>query len=598
MLFKDVKKGFSLLELILVLGVGTMVAFMKFQDMKNDQESILASAVGQQMKQIGEAVNGYINIRYDKLSTLSGAAGNGTDPGPRTCSGATCEITYQTLVNEGLLPSSFNGYNIIKSPYKILLKRDGSSPNYVINGLITTASSWTENGAVRYDLLGKSMQAAGIDSGVTKTTTSASGFNAQWSEISSNFNNITSIGQLAFRVGYNSALYSMYLRRDGTLPMTGDLNMGGNNINNAKDITASGKGSFGGDVTSAGNINAAKEVTAHNGYGDAITIGGDAATNDYEIRLGSAKPLSIYGPSLIDVNISGNLKTSADVNAEGSIGAKGNINAGNWLSARNTAGDKMMIGGDASGDYDIVFQPTTSGNNVVGFFSSGSATPFDFNFRGSVNVLNAPGTQKGVGLNGITGEITASGNLKANTLLATSTFGYGNGCTDVGAISKDNKGNVLVCSASKLWVKSSSAIDVYSQDLSGSLPILTTGLVSYCSTTSQQQYSINITPIQDEVFTTSFTASLLPATAANSPTSGSDYDRRIALMRTGTGCVLVNDVVCTAQSNIEAGRTGAMTCIRDLKAGQTYTVKWVLGNNTEVSMKSSRFLVQYTRFPL
>lgn len=137
MLFIDVKKGFSLLELILVLGVGTMVAFMKFQDMKNEQEQILANAVGQQMKQIGEAVNGYINIRYDRLSTLSNAAGNGTDPGPRTCTGSVCEITYQTLVNEGLLPSSFSGYNIIRSPYKILLKRDGASPNYVINGYLT-----------------------------------------------------------------------------------------------------------------------------------------------------------------------------------------------------------------------------------------------------------------------------------------------------------------------------------------------------------------------------------------------------------------------------------------------------------------------------
>ncbi|EGD3310521.1 prepilin-type N-terminal cleavage/methylation domain-containing protein, partial [Salmonella enterica subsp. enterica serovar Montevideo] len=47
------KKGFSLLELILVLGVGTMVSFMKFQDMRNNQENILASTVGQQMKQIG-----------------------------------------------------------------------------------------------------------------------------------------------------------------------------------------------------------------------------------------------------------------------------------------------------------------------------------------------------------------------------------------------------------------------------------------------------------------------------------------------------------------------------------------------------------------
>lgn len=89
------------MELILVLGVGTMVSFMKFQDMRNNQENILASTVGQQMKQIGEAVNGYINIKYDKLSTLSNAAGTGTDPGPRTCSGSVCEINYQTLINEG-----------------------------------------------------------------------------------------------------------------------------------------------------------------------------------------------------------------------------------------------------------------------------------------------------------------------------------------------------------------------------------------------------------------------------------------------------------------------------------------------------------------
>lgn len=91
-----IKKGFSLLELTLVLGVGTMVAFMKFQDMKNEQESIMASTVGQQMKQIGEAVNRYINIHYDKLSTLLSSTNQSSDPGPRTCSGSVCEITYIT----------------------------------------------------------------------------------------------------------------------------------------------------------------------------------------------------------------------------------------------------------------------------------------------------------------------------------------------------------------------------------------------------------------------------------------------------------------------------------------------------------------------
>lgn len=60
------KKGFSLLELILVLGIASAVSFMKFQDLKQQQENIQADAVGQQIKQVGDAVNGYINIRYDK----------------------------------------------------------------------------------------------------------------------------------------------------------------------------------------------------------------------------------------------------------------------------------------------------------------------------------------------------------------------------------------------------------------------------------------------------------------------------------------------------------------------------------------------------
>lgn len=76
---KQNKKGFSLLELVLVLGVGSMMAFMRFQDMKNEQDTVIAKAVGQQMKQMGEAVNGYINIRYDKLSTLTASSSQSSD---------------------------------------------------------------------------------------------------------------------------------------------------------------------------------------------------------------------------------------------------------------------------------------------------------------------------------------------------------------------------------------------------------------------------------------------------------------------------------------------------------------------------------------
>ncbi|HDY9284168.1 TPA: shufflon system plasmid conjugative transfer pilus tip adhesin PilV, partial [Klebsiella pneumoniae] len=94
--------------------------------------------------------------------------------------------------------------------------REGTVPNYVINGLITTSSAWIEGGHIRYDLLGKAMQVAGVDSGITKDSTSVAGFQSQWNEKNTTFNNITRDGLLAFRVGYNSSLYAIYLRRDGT----------------------------------------------------------------------------------------------------------------------------------------------------------------------------------------------------------------------------------------------------------------------------------------------------------------------------------------------------------------------------------------------
>ncbi|AGK66484.1 prepilin-type N-cleavage/methylation domain-containing protein [Salmonella enterica subsp. enterica serovar Typhi] len=399
---KQNKKGFSLLELILVLGVGSMMAFMRFQDMKTEQENVMAKAVGQQMKQIGEAVNGYINIRYDKLSTLTSSSSQSSDPGPRTCNGSGCEITYQTLINEGLLPTAYTGINVKKSPYKILLKRDGTAPNYVINGLITTSTAWIEGGKTRYDLLGNAMQTAGIDSGMTKTTSIASGYSGQWTETSANFNNITSTGQLAFRVGFNSALYSVYLRRDGTLPMTGDLNLDGHNINNIANINATG------------NITTTSDLQARN------------------------------------------------IKATGKVDADGDISSGRYLIAKSKDEDaSIKIGGDGTGNHNFMFE--SQKRTSVVFFPSVNSALLTYKFRGNINILSPSGDSVGVKLNGTTGNITASGNIEAAqnvkgaTLESTGRATVGefvqlNGQAEVGKVCQSNglqgrtaKGKILSC---------------------------------------------------------------------------------------------------------------------------------------------------------
>lgn len=426
-----IKKGFSLLELTLVLGVGTMVAFMKFQDMKNEQESIMASAVGQQMKQIGEAVNGYINIRYDKLSTLSNAAGTGTDPGPRTCSGSVCEITYQTLINEGLLPSAFTGTNANKSSYKIILKRDGTTPNYVINGLITTSTAWIEGGKTRYDLLGNAMQTAGIDSGMTKTTSIASGHSGQWSETSANFNNITSTGQLAFRVGFNSALYSVYLRRDGTLPMTGDLNLDGHNINNIANINATG------NITTTGNV-----------FGKDINASGLLATNGFST---SDKP----------AGFGGGIRTF-DIYASGGyyLTYKGaTAQSKDWAFMVDNSGvaalkKQLSVGGDSAAK---TFPTGWGGNNGTGIKT------FDVYASGTVGAGDENGNLKAYintyGDIHADRNINASGNIDANGRINAGEFVYINGqanvgwgCSPNGLQGRTSEGAILSC-VNGVWSK-------------------------------------------------------------------------------------------------------------------------------------------------
>ncbi|HED3534432.1 TPA: prepilin cleavage protein, partial [Klebsiella pneumoniae] len=377
--------------------------------MKNEQEQILATAVGQQMKQIGEAVNGYINIRYDKLSTLSNAAGTGTDPGPRTCSGSVCEITYQTLINEGLLPSAYTGTNANKSSYKIILKRDGTSPNYVINGLITTSTAWIEGGKTRYDLLGKAMQTAGIDSGMTRTTSNAFGYGGQWSETSANFNNITSAGQLAFRVGFNSALYSIYLRRDGTLPMTGNLNMGGQSVYNAQNITANGT-----TTTGILKTNAAATVGTTLNVAGVTTLRSD---------------LNVHGNG----QIYGNLNSSNTVSGKTVI-SRGDTYTQNWFRILGDGGlyfekyggrltmldDNTISAGESNLKTNSVLYATEISSGNIN--SAGTVT------AERVDVVDYVWASRKISSNYVysTGNLDADGQINANT------FVYINGKANVG----------------------------------------------------------------------------------------------------------------------------------------------------------------------
>ncbi|EFC0648294.1 shufflon system plasmid conjugative transfer pilus tip adhesin PilV [Escherichia coli] len=411
------KKGFTLLEVSIVLGIGTLIAFMKFQDMRNNQEAVLADNVGTQIKQLGEAVNRYISIRYDKISTLSSSNNQSSDPAPRTCSAAGCEITYQTLINEGLLPVGYTGTNAQKASYKIVLKRSGTAPDYVINGLITTASPWEEGGRIRYDLLGKAVQAAGVDGGMSRNTKIASGYGGQWSENSNSYSNITGGGLLAYRVGYNSSMYSVYLRRDGTLPMTGDLNLGGKSIKNIKDMTASGTTTTGA-LKTTGNASVASD----------LTVGGTSTLN---------------GP----VNINNSLKVKSDTYLN-TLSTTGLAKFGSRI-ATNGLNPNDLPAGWAGGvrTYDLYASGTVgvgTGKTVKAYMNNAG------NIYASGNLT--AGTIKSNGTIESTGRIKAGEYIHLNgqaTLNAK--------CTPNGLVGRDSAGRVLSC-ANGIWKNNNSTL--------------------------------------------------------------------------------------------------------------------------------------------
>ncbi|EII5450406.1 hypothetical protein LHO48_000932 [Salmonella enterica] len=490
---KKLNKGFSLLELVLVLGVGFSMGFIKLQDMRHEQENIMSQTVGNQIKQIGEAVNHYISIHYDKLATLTSSSSQSNDPGPRTCSATGCEITYQTLINEGLLSPTYTGVNAKNSSYNILLRRLGTSPNYIINGLVITTNSWIDGKKIRFDLLGKSMQVAGIDSGVTLSDKDVSGYKGMWKENSTDYPVINKKGLLAYKVGYDSSLYSIYLRRDGTLPMTGNLNMGENDIKNVKNILSSGNVNVGSTLTVNGNSFFKNDIYLNNSnnFSNNIKIEGDG---EYANKL-SFKGKGIYA-NKIDLKGNGQGSNEIYFDSDGDhannvfFATKGQLSNkismstygknSNILEMYNLSNEKEGNGGNNSikffgggpqdnsirfsGDGEINNRLEFSGNgehsNTLTFRGNGLLSnriilSGDGNFSNNIDLNGKGAYSNNISLGGDgehSGMITASGNIETKKNIVVGGYVQINGiatlgssCYPSGLQGRTQEGKLLSC---------------------------------------------------------------------------------------------------------------------------------------------------------
>lgn len=128
--------------------------------------------------------------------------------------------------------------------------------------------------------------------------------------------------------------------------------------------------------TLSGNITAGGQVIAHNGYGDEIRLGGDAAGDDYEINLQSPKRLTIFSPkvpvadrkSTVVFRVKGAISSEGNLTASGNITATENVKGATLESTgRATVGEFVQVNGTVSeGD-------SCSTNGLMG--RTGNGTP-------------------------------------------------------------------------------------------------------------------------------------------------------------------------------------------------------------------------------
>ena len=245
--------GYILLEAILALAVFSGIAAYQIRQQRDDLVESMAAAQGQHMKRVADAANLYaVNNFQNVVNNALPVAIPATICPPGLGGGVNVADNRSPTIAElaclGLLPAGSTNNAMFGGGYRIQLNPNPAGcaiPNCDITGyLITTAAVRSDN-IISAKVIGRALLEIGPDGG-------ASGLAGPANAVQSlgTGNPIATpgfpvqAGMIAVNLGATVTQFNQYLRRDGTLPMMGDLNMLNNvtaarrSINNAEEVNA------------------------------------------------------------------------------------------------------------------------------------------------------------------------------------------------------------------------------------------------------------------------------------------------------------------------------------------------------------------------
>jgi prepilin-type N-terminal cleavage/methylation domain-containing protein len=353
---RGLSAGFTLIELLIVIGILMALGVYQVESDLQKTQAGIATTTAKQLTTLLDAANAFSVNHYQEIIGVTAPSTPGL-----TCTGTsparTCTATIASFQYDGLLPAgytnvtAFSGGGSWNISYRIL----GTNPNYNVEGLVISSIPWTTDGSTNaskaaYAMIGMAARQIGSDGGgvgspggVPCAATSFCSSGGAFTLKPSDYATITTSGQIGGRVGTGTELFNAYLRRDGTLPMTGNLNMGGNSIYNVVNITGTGNVAMAGSIEAAGAAGANLFNVDTNGkiYGNELDIGSGIYGTSPAAQLVVNGTLDSQPAGKAVLSVNGSVMTPTINNAGGGvvIGAqKTNYPWGNGGSNYSTNG--------------------------------------------------------------------------------------------------------------------------------------------------------------------------------------------------------------------------------------------------------------------
>jgi hypothetical protein len=339
--------GYILLEAILALAVFSGIAAYQVRQQRDDLVERAAKAHGQEMARIADAANRYALENLNQLAQGLDVLNVANDFAP----------TVQELGTLGLLPAGYGTAPLFGGGYNINIRLEPAGcavGTCRVRGLLVTTQPIEVTGQRSVSAIGRAIEEIGVDGGVTGLGTLGNNVvegRGNWQENLPPPPFTAQAGLIGIQLGASETLFNQYLRRDGSLPMLGNLNMLGNGLRN--------------DINNAGQVNTnnlavnGQVVTDLNMGTRTIDNAGRVNTNNLAVNGQVVTDLNMGNRTIDNANLvnTNNFRVNNEVvsslNMGGNnvfnatdISANSNISANNNVWANNSAGSPFTYGRD------------------------------------------------------------------------------------------------------------------------------------------------------------------------------------------------------------------------------------------------------------